>query len=72
MFTACIYTYVQITMVPTNFLQHILTRQPATKSASKWAIGRKRTSKSFNHEYRALIWFEDLSVMFTVSIASYD
>ena len=34
MFTAFIYTYVLATVAQTNFLNHILNRQPATESAT--------------------------------------
>ena len=66
MFTVFIHTYFEATLVQTNFLNHILNRQPATESAT----GKKLASKSSFCEFCALII--EYSSVFRGSISSFE
>ena len=74
MFTAFIYTNVQVTFDQTNFLDHILNRQPATESAtSSWiGIWSEIALQTHKNYYWALVFFLDLNAMFTAFIYTYD
>ena len=53
MFTTFIYTYVLATVAQTNFLNHILNRQPGSESAT----GRKLSFKPTEHQYWPFVLF---------------